>query len=145
MIRRATARSNRPCQAAIILAQLRSLDSLDHRLRAVFRNLPEQLQLEPAIGSSPLSLSVLIATFRLTFRMSEIGRPWECQALSDLNMYLSSLVSATNEPPTSEAWRVMQGNCHVTRAIARLVLMCVFSGHCPCLGYRFGSLIRQFL
>jgi hypothetical protein len=59
--------------------------------------------------------------------MSVTSRPWECQALSDLNAYLSNLVSTTNDPPTSEAWRVMQGNCHVTRAIARLILMYVLS------------------
>lgn len=56
------------------------------------------------------------------------------QALSNLNAYFSSLIDATPAPIVHEAFQVMQGNIHVTRAIARLTMMSV-SGltHCMAL------------
>lgn len=110
-----------------MLARLRHLENLNRQLTGIFSDLPAPLRL--TLPASPVSfdMSVVSPNVRelslIKHRQSSASQPWEMQALTDLNAYFSSLMDHNTQPITNEAFLIMQGNIHVTRAIARLTLM----------------------
>ena len=126
-MRRSIAKQRDTSNPAAVLARLRHLENLNRQLTGIFSDLPAPLRL--TLPASPVSFDMSVPPddagkiVLMELRHSSASQPWEMQALTDLNAYFSNLMDSGTQPITNEAFLIMQGNIHVTRAIARLTLM----------------------